>query len=77
MYPLTRVIIRRCVQLPVVSPASSKLSDNMRFISLALTAALSCVVRASLQVVPGGTWTTVSLLRTGIDVMVVVGACLV
>ncbi|KAK3904488.1 glycosyl hydrolase [Staphylotrichum tortipilum] len=30
----------------------------MRFVALAVTAALSCVARASLQVVPGGTWTT-------------------
>jgi hypothetical protein len=36
----------------------------MRFLSLALTATFSGVVTASLQVVPGGTWTTVSLLHS-------------
>jgi hypothetical protein len=35
-------------------------STTMRFLSIALAAALSRVVTASLQVVPGGTWTTVS-----------------
>jgi hypothetical protein len=40
--------------------------DKMRFLLVALTAALSSVATASLQVVPGGTWTTVSFPETRI-----------
>ena len=37
-----------------------QLSVEMRFLSLAVAATLSRIAAASLQVVPGGTWTTVS-----------------